>query len=92
MKPKWNEIRKDDMATITLKNIPDETYKDLKNLASKKRRSINSEVVYLIEKATASRKIDPQYILLEARSLREKTREYKLDERGIKDIKNEARP
>ncbi len=80
------------MATITLKNIPDETYKDLKDLASKKRRSINSEVVYLIEKATASRKIDPQYILREARSLREKTREYKLDERGIKEIKSEARP
>ena len=47
------------MATITLKNIPDPTYKTLKQLAAEHHRSINSEVIYLIEKATKSTKIDP---------------------------------
>ncbi len=47
------------MATITVKNIPDELYKELKNTASVHRRSINSEVIFCIENTIKSKKIDP---------------------------------
>ena len=80
------------MATITLKNIPDPTYKTLKQLAAEHRRSINSEVIYLIEKATKSTKIDPNQHLLAARKLREKTKQYPLSNDILTDMKNEGRP
>ncbi len=40
------------MATITINNIPDPTYNTLKQLAVENHRSINSEIICLIEKAT----------------------------------------
>ena len=80
------------MATITLKNIPDSTYKTLKQLASEHHRSINSEVIYLIEKATRSMKIDPDQHLLAARRSREKTRQLVIDDFTLAEVKNEARP
>ena len=38
------------MATITVKNIPNDLYKKLKETASSHRRSINNEVIYYIDK------------------------------------------
>ncbi len=80
------------MATITLKNIPDPTYKTLKQLAAEHHRSINSEVIYLIEKATKSTKIDPNQYLLAARKFREKTKKYIINDMTLTEVKNEARP
>lgn len=80
------------MATITLKNIPDPTYKILKQLAAEHHRSVNSEIIYLIEKATKSTKIDPDQHLAIARSLREKTKKYTLDDNTLFELKNEGRP
>lgn len=47
------------MATITIKNIPNELYLKLKNTASSNRRSINNEVIYCIENMIKSRIINP---------------------------------
>jgi plasmid stability protein len=80
------------MATITLKNIPDPTYKTLKKLAAEHRRSINSEVIYLIEKATKSTKIDPNQHLVAARKFREKTKHHIVDDAMLAEMKNEGRP
>lgn len=80
------------MATITLKNIPDPTYKTLKQLAAEHRRSINSEVIYLIEKATKSTKIDPNQHLLAARKFREKTKQHIVNDAMLAEMKNEGRP
>lgn len=80
------------MATITLKNIPDPTYKTLKQLAAEHHRSINGEVIYLIEKATKSTKIDPNQFLLAARKLREKTKKHIISNDTLMEIKNEGRP
>ena len=80
------------MATITLKNIPDPTYKNLKRLAAENHRSINSEVIHLIEKATKSTKIDPNQHLLAARKFREKTKQNIIKDVTLTEVKNEARP
>lgn len=79
------------MATITLKNIPDPTYKTLKQLAAEHHRSINSEVIYLIEKATKSTKIDPNQHLLTARKFREKTKHHIVNNVMLTEMKNEGR-
>jgi len=80
------------MATITLKNIPDPTYKTLKQLAAEHHRSVNSEIIHLIEKATKSTKIDPNQHLLAARVLRQKTQKYVVDDIILSELKNEGRP
>ncbi len=80
------------MATITIKNIPDPTYKTLKQLAAEHHRSINSEVIHLIEKATKSTKIDPDLHLLAARKFREITKKYIINDVTLGEVKNEARP
>ncbi len=79
------------MATITIKNIPDPTYKTLKQLAADNHRSINSQVIYLIEKATKSTKIDPNQHLLTARKFREKTKHYIVNDIMLNEMKNEGR-
>jgi len=61
------------MATITVKNIPIELYGKLKQSAEIHHRSINSEIIYLIEQAVSSQKINPETILVNALKLREKT-------------------
>jgi antitoxin FitA len=47
------------MATITVKNIPDDLYQKLKNTASSNHRSVNNEVINCIENMVRSRKINP---------------------------------
>ncbi len=46
------------MATITVKNIPNEIYERLKSVAEMNRRSIKSEIIVCIEKAVTSRRIN----------------------------------
>ncbi len=80
------------MATITLKNIPDPTYNMVKQLAAENHRSINSEIINLIEKATKSTKIDPNQHLVLSRKLREKSKSIIISDAALTDMKNEGRP
>ncbi len=41
------------MATLTIKNLPDALYEQLKARASENRRSINSEAILAVERAVA---------------------------------------
>ena len=80
------------MATITIKNIPDETYNILKQQVIEHRRSINSEVIHLIEKVTRSTRFEPGEHLAVARKLREKTGNYTISDGELSSIKDEGRP
>ncbi len=80
------------MATITVKNIPDETYNILKKLAVEHHRSINSEIIYLIDRATGSTRIEPKERMLIARKLREKTISHVISNEQISNMKNAGRP
>ncbi len=51
------------MATITIKNIPNDLYQKLKESANLHRRSINSQVIHCIETVVHSKKIDPDEII-----------------------------
>lgn len=80
------------MATLTIKNVPDELYAKLKELASINRRSINSEAIRCIEKAVGAYRVDPEEIIREARLIREKTAAYTLTEDVLNEAKNQGRP
>ncbi len=60
------------MPTITVKNVPDDIYEDLKNSASIHRRSINSEVIFCIEKAVRSHRLDPNELFIRVEAIRNK--------------------
>jgi plasmid stability protein len=80
------------MATLTIKNIPDDLYEKLKFSAEANRRSINSEVIVLIERAFRSHKPSPEEIQERARRLREMTAHCYLTEEELNRAKNEGRP
>jgi len=64
------------MPSITVKNIPEDLYKRLKQLAGANHRSINSEVIVCIEQALHSQRLDLDESQTDTRSLREKTKDY----------------
>ena len=79
------------MATITVKNIPDELYERLKSVAEINRRSLNSEIIVCIENAVASRRVDIKAALANARRLRQFTAEYPIGEEEFNLAKAEGR-
>jgi plasmid stability protein len=53
------------MATITIKNIPNELYDNLKTRAALNRRSVSNEIIFCIENSLKSRKIQPDEFIQE---------------------------
>lgn len=79
------------MPTLTVKNIPDDVYLQLKQLAAANRRSLNSEIIACLERSVHSQAIDPEQILVSARSIREKTAGYVIDDDEFNRFKNAGR-
>lgn len=79
------------MATITVKNIPDDLYERLKAIAEINRRSINSEIVACIEKAVTSHRVNPEKVLEVARQLRELTAAHPISDDEFTRAKVEGR-
>jgi len=80
-----------DMATVTVKNIPDELYERLKTVAKINRRSINSEIIVCIENAVTSRRINPDEVLENARRLRQLTAGRRIGDEEFNQAKAEGR-
>lgn len=80
------------MATLTLKNIPDNLYDQLKESARLHHRSINSEIIYCVERTVTPHKINVAEHLAMARQLRAKTAGYLLTDEEIDKAKSEGRP
>ncbi len=80
------------MPTITLKNISDSLYTKLKAAASVHRRSLNSEILYCVERTLGTYKINASEHIEEARKLREKTAQYRITDQELSDAKNAGRP
>ena len=79
------------MPALTLKNIPDTLYLQLKEAAKTHHRSLNSEIIYYIERALGTHKIDVFEQLTIARTLREKTNAYPITNDELTAAKNEGR-
>ncbi len=79
------------MATLTVKNVPNDLYEKLKVVATANRRSINSEVITIIERAIEHQAENPYEVQARVRQLREKLNIY-VTEEEINAAKNEGRP
>ncbi len=58
------------MATVTVKDLPDKVHRQLKARALAHRRSLNSEIIAVLEAATAAHRVDPDELLARAARLR----------------------
>jgi antitoxin FitA len=80
------------MPTLTIKNIPDDLYEQLKQSALQHRRSINSEVLVCLERSLIAPKLSTAATLARIRQLRERTSEHLLTERELEQAKSDGRP
>lgn len=79
------------MATITLKNIPDDLYQKIKHKAQQHRRSINNEIIFCLEQTLKAQPVAAEALLAKARAVREKMGAY-LTEDELKKLKESGRP
>ena len=79
------------MANITVKNIPDDLYENLKYFAAINRRSLNNEIIVCIEKAVKSKRIEKVQFLDRLRKLREEIKLPYLTDDALNQIKSEGR-
>jgi plasmid stability protein len=80
------------MPSFTLKGIPPDLYRRLKRSAAEHRRSVNSEVLVLLERALNVRQVDVERSLARIDALRNKLRVTPLTERKLRKAKREGRP
>ena len=80
------------MPALTLKNIPDTLYLQLKHAAKAHHRSLNSEIIFYIERALGTHKLDVSEQLSIARTFREKTADHPVSNDELTAAKNEGRP
>jgi plasmid stability protein len=80
------------MAALTLRNIPDDLYQDLKQQAVSHHRSLNKEVVYLLEQALTRDTANDMDWLRRAEALRGSLDIPPLNDEMLNQAKNEGRP
>ena len=79
------------MVTITIKNIPEQVYEHIKNQAKNNHRSINGEILSILEQAMSLPPIDVKTTLERARKVRELTATYVVTADEIEKMINEGR-
>ncbi len=79
------------MATVTVKNIPEDLYRRLKSVAGLNRRSINSEIIICIENTVISRRVNINEVLENARQLRKLTAGHLISDKEFNQAKAEGR-
>jgi antitoxin FitA len=77
--------------TLTLKNIPDAVYEQLKASAQLHRRSMNSEAIVCLEAALVPARVTPTERLARARQLRATLKPAKFTAHDIDALKREGR-
>ena len=79
------------MVAVTLKNVPSELYERVKQNAKANHRSINNELIAIIEESVMPQPVDVQAWLEKARQLREITHHYVISNDEITHLKNQGR-
>ena len=79
------------MPSLTVKNIPDDLYEQLKHAANSHHRSINSELISCLEKVLLPTRITAEERLEEARALRSQVNATTIDTTEIDEAKRAGR-
>jgi len=80
------------MPAITIKNIPDDLYKELKLVAKQHHRSINSEIIVCLKRTLLPQNISPKDRLSDIRALRSQVQPNDITPEMIARAINDGRP
>ncbi len=80
------------MASLTIKGIPDDLLEQLRRSAAQHRRSLNSEVLWLLERSVEPSVVDPDSFLRRLSGLQDHTRIPPLTEEFLDQAISESRP
>lgn len=84
-------VESNDMASLTLKGIPDDVLKRLRRVAETNRRSLNREVIERLERSLEARRLDPASLLARVDALRVRLALKPLDDAAIRRAKRPGR-
>ena len=79
------------MPALTIKNIPDELYRTLKESAKAHHRSMNGEVIACLERTLGTGRIDPETFLARVGGQQEQGRIRRLTDRLLGEAKERGR-
>ena len=79
------------MPTLTVKNVPPDLHRRLKERAERHGRSLNSEILACLSEATQPRVVDPEALIAEARQLRARV-EGRISEGFLRESRGSGRP
>ena len=79
------------MTNLTVKNVPEELYKRLKDSAAQHRRSLNNEVIARLDEAMRSQRVDPEAFLTQLKLFRNRLSLPPLTDDFLRDAKNQGR-
>ena len=79
------------MANVTFKNIPDDLYEQLKQAANAHHRSVNSELIYCLERTYKPTQCSAAELASKAAELRSHVTVARLDIDEINEAKNQGR-
>lgn len=79
------------MPALTIKNIPDDLYKELKIVAEQHHRSINSEVIVCLKRFLFPKRVSPEDRLNSIQTLRSQITPNIITEEDIDNAINEGR-
>ena len=80
------------MASLTVKNIPENLYDKLKQRARANQRSVNKEIIMCIQEAVESRRIDPDEFLTRIKTLHSRISAPPLTDKLLRQARTEGRP
>ena len=80
------------MATMTIKNLPDDLYAALKENAAANRRSLNSQTILCLEQAVQSKPIDVERVISRVRSRRSRLKKVFVTDADINEARRKGRP
>ncbi len=80
------------MPALTIKNIPDDLYDELKNIAKQNHRSINSEVIVCLKRSLLPKRISLDERLSAIRAIRSQIKPNTITAEDIDQAINEGRP
>ena len=79
------------MATLTIKNVPEELHKRLKENAARYRRSINSEAITCLETVLEGKRMDPREFMARVDARRKRMPEMYITDEFLRVAKDEGR-
>jgi plasmid stability protein len=80
------------MANLSLKNVPADLHRKLKQRAKEHRRSLNGEIIASLQEAVAPRRFDAEEAARRLRELRVRYRGRPPGDRDLAALKSEGRP